>query len=739
MLRFSLSAALVLMVLALVCLAEDNPSARANTSKSVEQVAEAARKSIVVVSFAGRDGKRQGLGTGFVVGADGLIATNLHVLGEARRISVETADGKRYEATSVHASDRSLDLALIRISARDLPVLELGDSDRLKEGQAVVAIGNPHGLKHSVVSGVVSAKREMEGRQMIQLAIPIEPGNSGGPLLDMEGKVQGILTMKSLLTPNLGFAVPINRLKPLLKKPNPIAMSRWLTIGTLDPADWTILYDGHWRQRAGKIVAEGIGSGFGGRTVCLSQQKPPPVPYEAAVTVRLDDESGAAGLVFHADGGDKHYGFYPSAGQLRLTRFEGPDVYSWTILEQKPSPHYHPGDWNTLKVHIDKEKILCYVNGHLAIESTDAGLSNGKAGLAKFRQTRAEFKHFQVAREIKDARLPVELVQRITKSVAKLPIGNAAPPELVDALLPDGAASVTVLRNRAKALDQEAAQLRGLAQAVHQKRVQSDLVKVFQGKEEDIDVLHAALLLAKLDNDELDVELYRKEIDRMARDLAAAAPKEADDKTKLAALNKYFFTEHGFHGSRSDYYNKANSYLNEVLDDHEGIPITLSILYMELARRMDVKVVGVGLPGHFVVQHVPAKGEGQLFDIYEGGRSVTLKEARQLVRDYTDRPARDADLAPVSKKAIIVRMLHNLMGIARGESDIKSALRYLDTILAIKPDASDEHMLRAAARYQVGNRDGALEDVDWILEHKPESINLERVREFRRMLERSER
>jgi len=666
MLRFSLSVALVLMVLAPVCLAEDKPSASANASKSVEQVAEAARKSIVVVSFAGRDGKRQGLGTGFVVGADGLIATNLHVLGEARPINVETADGKRYEVSSVHASDRSLDLALIRINARDLPVLELGDSDRLKEGQAVVAIGNPHGLKHSVVSGVVSAKREMEGRQMIQLAIPIEPGNSGGPLLDMEGKVQGILTMKSLLTPNLGFAVPINRLKPLLKKPNPIAMSRWLTIGTLDPADWTILNDGHWRQRAGKIIAEGIGSGFGGRTVCLSQQKPLTLPYEVAVTVRLDDESGAAGLVFHADGGDKHYGFYPSAGQLRLTRFEGPDVYSWTILEQKPSLHYHPGDWNTLKVHIDREKILCYVNGHLAIESSDAGLSSGKAGLAKFRQTRAEFKHFQVAREIKDADLPAELVQRITKAVAKLPIGNAAPPELVDALLPDGAASVTVLRDRAKALDQKAAQLRALAQAVHQKRVQSELVKVLQSKEEDIDVLHAALLLAKLDNDELDVELYRKEIDHMARDLAAAAPKGADDKTKLAALNKYFFTEHGFHGSRSDYYNKANSYLNEVLDDREGIPITLSILYMELARRMGVKVVGVGLPGHFVVQHMPVKGEGQLFDIYEGGRPLTPKEARQLVRDYTDRPAQDADFAPVSKKAIIVRMLHNLMGIARG-------------------------------------------------------------------------
>src|SRR5439155_8151219 len=112
-------------------------------AKSVEQITATARKSIVVITFAGRDGKRQGLGTGFAVGGDGLIATNLHVIGEARPITVETADGKRHEVTSVEASDRGRDLALIRVAAKDLPPLELGDSDQLQEGQAVIALGNP--------------------------------------------------------------------------------------------------------------------------------------------------------------------------------------------------------------------------------------------------------------------------------------------------------------------------------------------------------------------------------------------------------------------------------------------------------------------------------------------------------------------------------------------------------------------------------------------------------------------
>ena len=136
---------------------------------------------------------------------------------------------------------------------------------------------------------------------MIQLAIPLEPGNSGGPLLDLFGRVQGLLTLKSAVTENLGFAMPINALKPLVKKPNPIPMAKWLTIGALDPDEWTVLFGARWRQRAGRILVDGPGSGFGGRSLCL-WKAPPKVPYELAVSVKLGDESGAAGLVFHSDG-----------------------------------------------------------------------------------------------------------------------------------------------------------------------------------------------------------------------------------------------------------------------------------------------------------------------------------------------------------------------------------------------------------------------------------------------------
>jgi serine protease Do len=248
----------------------DDETASPDTERSIEELTEQARKSIVVVSFSGRDGRNQGLGTGFVIDADGLIATNLHVIGEGRPISVQTSDGRRLEVQSVEAFDRHVDLALIRVNARDLPSLPLGDSTAIRQGQSVIALGNPQGLKYSVVAGVLSGTQEIDRRSMLQLAIPIEPGNSGGPVLDRQGRVLGVVTMKSAVTDNLGFAMPVNELKRLRDTPNPTVMSRWLTIGALDPQEWTALMGGRWKQRAGRILAEGMGNGFGGRTICLS-------------------------------------------------------------------------------------------------------------------------------------------------------------------------------------------------------------------------------------------------------------------------------------------------------------------------------------------------------------------------------------------------------------------------------------------------------------------------------------
>ena len=704
---------------------------------TVEAIAKQVRDSIVTIRFSGRGGGDQGLGTGFVIAAEGLIATNYHVIGEARPVSVELSDGSRHDVTAIHASDRAADLAIVRIAKQGLAPLSLGVPETLLDGEEVVAVGNPHGLERSVVAGRVSGKREIDGRSMIQLAIPIEPGNSGGPLLDREGKVHGILTMKSLVTPFLGFAVGVDQLQPLIDRPNPISIDRWLTIGTLDAKEWTTVGSARWRQRAGRIAVEGIGTGFGGRSLCLAVAAPPPLPYEIAVWVKLDDEAGAAGLVFAADGGDRHYGFYPTAGKLRLTRFDGPDVLSWKILEEAASPDYLPGAWNHLRVRRTADGFVCFLNDAKVFESTDKALGEGKVGLAKFRDTKAEFRGFAVGAELPQARPPAEQLARVAGLVHDLGATGATPADLVATLVTEGSSGDAALAARADALDREAKRVRELMAQVQAKRTVSALAK--EAAAEPIDLFQSALHVAALDNPDLDLAGAKHDLDRLADEVAKGVPEGADDAAKLATLNRVLFKELGFHGSRGDYYNRANSYVNEVLDDREGIPITLALVYMELAKRLGVSIDGVGLPGHFLVGHAPAGAEPRWIDVFDGAAILDRDGVAKLYRDLQGRELTDDLLAPVGPKAILTRMINNLLSIATREDDAPAMHRYLDAMLAVDPDAGRERVMRMLVAKRLGRNDAARADALWLLERAPEEIDLAAVHRFLESLDRGGR
>lgn len=735
------AAALILATMSNDTRAADSaaPVAAQFPEKSVSELTELVRKSVVVVSFTGRDGQQAGIGTGFIVSPDGLIATNLHVIGEARPISVTTTDGRKFNVTEIHASERASDLAILRIDAKELSALPLGNSDTLKQGTEIVAVGNPRGLEYSVVSGVVSGRREIDGRSMIQLAIPIEQGNSGGPLLDRAGRVHGLLTLKSVVTNNLGFAMPINLLKPLLEKPNPVPMSRWLTIGTLNPKEWNPLAGATWRQRAGRLIAEGAGSGFGGRSVCLSLKSLPPLPFEIGVEVRLNSEDGAAGIVFHADGKDAHYGFYPSNGRLRLSRFDGPDVYSWNVLREVTSTHYRPGTWNYLKVRIESGKILCHVNEELVIESTDNRYSAGSAGLAKFRDTRAEFRNFEFASQLPSRKPSAALRDEIAKLALELDPAKPPKTESIDKLVQAGSAGAAALRERAELLEQQAQQLNLLAREVHRRKVRAELMAELGKPEEEINLMRTALCIARLDNEEVDVEAYLREVESIAGEINAALPADATDFQKLEALDKHLFRTLGFHGSRVDYYSKSNSYLNEVIDDREGLPITLSVLYLDLARRVGLKLEGVGLPGHFVVRFSPKDADEQYIDVFDGGAKLTKAQASERAMESSETVPTENDWKSQSKRQILSRMLQNLLNSAGDANDVERMMSYAETLVAINPESIPERWYRAVLYYRTGRAADAKADADWLLgrdEAELERIvNIEQVRALRRLID----
>jgi serine protease Do len=163
-------------------------------------------------------------GSGFIVSADGYVVTNNHVIEDAEAVQV-VMDGRNFDA-EVKGADRATDLALLKIEARDLPVLPLGDSDSLRVGDWVMAIGSPQALTNSVTVGVVSAKQRRINisdatssfENFIQTDAAINFGNSGGPLVNLQGEVVGINTAISFGSENIGFAVPVNVLKEVLSQ-----------------------------------------------------------------------------------------------------------------------------------------------------------------------------------------------------------------------------------------------------------------------------------------------------------------------------------------------------------------------------------------------------------------------------------------------------------------------------------------------------------------------------------------
>ncbi len=164
-----------------------------------------------------RERQQVGQGSGFIISSDGYILTNNHVVGGADKIVVTLQDGKKFDDAKIIGTDPKSDVALIKIEGKDLPVIELGDSDALDIGEWVIAVGSPFGLQATVTVGVVSAKSRGVGlaeyEDFIQTDAAINPGNSGGPLLNIEGKAIGLNTAifsQSGGYMGIGFAIPIN-------------------------------------------------------------------------------------------------------------------------------------------------------------------------------------------------------------------------------------------------------------------------------------------------------------------------------------------------------------------------------------------------------------------------------------------------------------------------------------------------------------------------------------------------
>jgi regulator of sirC expression with transglutaminase-like and TPR domain len=250
------------------------------------------------------------------------------------------------------------------------------------------------------------------------------------------------------------------------------------------------------------------------------------------------------------------------------------------------------------------------------------------------------------------------------------------------------------------------------------------------GPDSAVDLGRASLLIACEEYPDLDVTGYLERLDEMGRLLAKRLPARLEAEGAVAVVNRFLFEEQGFKGNADDYYDPRNSFLNQVLDRRTGIPITLSTVYMEVARRAGLPVEGVGLPGHFIVKLTGPERDVLIDPFHRGGLLSEQDCQKRLDRAYGGK----LKVAPwmlmrCDRKHILARMLRNLKVIYLKSKDFERALRTVELLLLVNPHSGEDLRDRGLVYSALDCYALAARDLQDYLRRVPGAPEAEQVRE----------
>jgi regulator of sirC expression with transglutaminase-like and TPR domain len=248
----------------------------------------------------------------------------------------------------------------------------------------------------------------------------------------------------------------------------------------------------------------------------------------------------------------------------------------------------------------------------------------------------------------------------------------------------------------------------------------------------------AALWIATTEYAALDVGAWLRRLDALGAAAAREVAPDAGADEAAAALGRLLFEREGFRGNAEEYYDPRNSFLNDVLERRLGIPITLSVVYLDVAAAAGVTAHGVGLPGHFIVR-VQRAGQARLVDPFHGGTLLGESDCHALVRRMLGRevPFDPAWLRPVTTVEIVARMLTNLKAVHVAAGHWPRALRIADCLVALRPDALGEVRDRGTVHARLGDPRAAIRDWERYLRGAPEASDAAEVRQQLRALRQS--
>ncbi len=235
--------------------------------------------------------------------------------------------------------------------------------------------------------------------------------------------------------------------------------------------------------------------------------------------------------------------------------------------------------------------------------------------------------------------------------------------------------------------------------------------QLVSGTGDHIHTAECALTAAAALSGEVDVTAEIARLDDLAAGASHRVGAAETPLGKINALNEHLFDELGFAGDMDDYYDPRNSLMNEVVERRRGIPITLSLLYIEVGARLGVPLTGVGMPGHFLVRHVDE--DGLYVDPFNRGVILSESECRHKFQLINAGMRWDPSfLAPVSSRSLLARMLRNLAAIRTQREDLALAERVLTLLISLQPGEAGHHRDRGMLRFRQGHRASALEDLE---------------------------
>lgn len=266
-----------------------------------------------------------------------------------------------------------------------------------------------------------------------------------------------------------------------------------------------------------------------------------------------------------------------------------------------------------------------------------------------------------------------------------------------------------------------------------QQRTYRAFAALLAGDDEAIDLVQAALLIASTQYPDLDMVYYTAQLESLAQrvrtelalptpDLKFTLPEEIETLHIIEAMNKILFEEEQFHGNRDDYHNPNNSFLNKVLEEHTGIPVTLSLIYAEVGKRVGIQIDGIGMPYHFLVRCQSSQGFIYI-DPFEGGLQMSERSCRERIRQIAQHRIKFHSqwLEPLTHRHWLMRILNNLKRIYINQDDYNRALTICDLLIILNPRVAEEWRDRGLIHLQLKHYSHAIKDLKAYTEFSPDT------------------